>query len=69
MRNNSVSICKAFGIMLMVMLHAGIPGGTIIAMYPTITPTEVWCVLYAFVGIFVPILFVKSRIMITKQFV
>lgn len=33
MRNNSVSICKAFGIMLMVMLHAGVPGGTFVAMF------------------------------------
>lgn len=40
-----------------------------LAMYPTITPTETWCVLYAIVGIFIPILFVRLRIMITKQFI
>lgn len=33
MRNNSVSICKSFGIMLMVMIHAGIPEGTVVAMF------------------------------------
>lgn len=40
-----------------------------LAMYPTITPTETWCVLYAFVGVLIPILFIKLRIMIKKQFI
>lgn len=33
MRDETVSICKAFGIILMVMIHAGIPGDTFVSMF------------------------------------
>lgn len=53
---------------LVNLLRIAIDGYDIkmLAMYPTITPTGSWCVLYAIVGIFIPVLFVKLRIMITK---